>query len=165
MLCILCSGTCISSVTQKLQALINRLPNDEVTAAIMEVSMGNIKLSRELIKLYATSLLHTADCGLQTIHADTVHVVCMSASAGSPRLPFDATADPLMHRCLQTLLAFAAGDTVKQTHAIRVGVTFLQGCKGVLELYGQKFPPRGSPASYTLSCTLNGLAGIIVSGA
>ena len=47
----------------------------------------------------------------------------------------------------------------------KVGSTFLQGCRGVLELEGQKLPPRGSPASYTRACTVKGRAGMIVSGA
>ena len=43
--------------------------------------------------------------------------------------------------------------------------TFLQGCSGVEELKGQTLPPKGSPLSYTLSCTVKGLAGMTVSGA
>ena len=43
--------------------------------------------------------------------------------------------------------------------------TFLQGWRGVLELEGQMLPPRGSPDSCTLSNTVKGLAGMMVSGA
>lgn len=42
--------------------------------------------------------------------------------------------------------------------------TFLQGCNGLLELKGQKLPPKGSPALYTLSYTVEGRAGMMTFG-